>query len=109
MSKPGLDHRHRNKDGQISGKHGNTLVRTLRKVYGQGFAAGYAETAKLSEVMREEISGVGSIPWTSEEDKRLRALALSGISVAAMATQKRSTAAVRNRAARLKIVVAKSK
>ena len=51
MSKPGLDGRHRNKDGEISGKHGNTLVRTLRKVYGQGFAAGYPETAKLSEVM----------------------------------------------------------
>src|ERR1700737_4996734 len=51
MSKPGLDGRHRNKDGEISGKHGNTLVRTLRKVYGQGFAAGYPETAKLLEVM----------------------------------------------------------
>jgi hypothetical protein len=51
MSKPGLDGRHRNKDGEISGKHGNTLVRTLRKMYGQGFAAGYPETAKLSEVM----------------------------------------------------------
>ena len=48
MSKPGLDGRHRNKDGEISGKHGNTLV---RKVYGQGFAAGYPETAQLSEVM----------------------------------------------------------
>jgi hypothetical protein len=56
------------------------------------------------------MSPVGSILWTSEEDKRLRTLALSGISVAAMATQmKRSTAAVRNRAARLKIVVAKSR
>jgi hypothetical protein len=56
------------------------------------------------------MSPVGSIPWTSEEDKRLRTLVLSGISVAAMATQmKRSTAAVRNRAARLKIVVAKSR
>jgi hypothetical protein len=56
------------------------------------------------------MSPVGSIPWTSEEDKRLGTLALSGKSVAAMATQmKRSTAAVRNRAARLKIVVAKSR
>ncbi len=56
------------------------------------------------------MSPVGSIPWTSEEDKRLRTLALSGISVAAMATQmKRSTATVRNRAARLKIVAAKSR
>ena len=51
MSQPGLDHRHRNKDGEISGKHGNAFVRTLRKVYGQGFAAGFSETAKLSEVM----------------------------------------------------------
>jgi hypothetical protein len=46
MGKPGLDGRHRNKDGEISGKHGNTLVRTLCKIYGQGFAAGYPETAK---------------------------------------------------------------
>ena len=43
MSKAGLDNRHRNKDGEISGKHGNTLIRTLRKVYGQSFAAGYPE------------------------------------------------------------------
>ena len=51
MSKPGLDHRHRNKDGEISGKHGNTLIGTLRKVYGQNFAAGYPATEKLSEVL----------------------------------------------------------
>jgi hypothetical protein len=51
MSKPGLDHHHRNKDGEISGSHGNALVRTLRKIYGKGFAAGHPETAKLSEVM----------------------------------------------------------
>jgi hypothetical protein len=49
MSKPSLDGPHRNKDGEISGKHGNTLVRSLRKIYGQGFAAGYPETMKLSE------------------------------------------------------------
>lgn len=50
MSKAGLDNRHRN-DGEISHKHGNTLVRTLRAIYGQGFAAGYPETQKLSEVL----------------------------------------------------------
>jgi hypothetical protein len=53
MSKPTLDNRHRNKDGEISGKHGNTLIRTLRKIYGQNFAAGYPETERLSEVLRE--------------------------------------------------------
>ena len=41
----------RNKDGEISHKHGNTLIRTLRRIYGQGFAAGYPETEKLSEVL----------------------------------------------------------
>jgi hypothetical protein len=47
---PSLDNRHRNKDGEISHKHGNTLIGTLRKIYGQSFAAGYSETEKLSEV-----------------------------------------------------------
>jgi hypothetical protein len=51
MSKAALDNRHRNKDGEISSKHGNTLIRTLRKVYGQSFAACYPETEKLSEVL----------------------------------------------------------
>ena len=50
MSKAGLDNRHRNKDGEISGKHVNTLIRALRKVYGQNFAASYPETEKLSKV-----------------------------------------------------------
>jgi hypothetical protein len=51
MSKAGLDNRHRNHDGEISHKHGNTLVGTLRKIYGPGFAAGYPQTEKLSEVL----------------------------------------------------------
>ena len=53
---------------------------------------------------------VGSPLWTPEEDVRLRKLALTRTSVAAMAKQMhRSMAAVRNRAARLKMVVAKSR
>jgi hypothetical protein len=51
MSKPGLDGRHRDKNGEISHKHGNTQVGTLRKIYGKGFAAGYPETTELSEVL----------------------------------------------------------
>jgi hypothetical protein len=50
MSKAGLDNQHRNKDGEISEKP-NILVRTLRKIYGQGLAAGYPETTHLSEVI----------------------------------------------------------
>ena len=52
MKEPGLDDRHRDKDGEISRKHGNTLVRTLRQIYGASFASGFAETDKLSEVLR---------------------------------------------------------
>ena len=51
MSKTGLDNRHRNKDGEISHKHGNTLLSTLRKIYGVGFAAGYPGTEKLSDIL----------------------------------------------------------
>jgi hypothetical protein len=53
MSKAGFDHRHRNHDGEISHKHGSTLIGTLRKIYGQGFAAGYPATEKLSEVLHQ--------------------------------------------------------
>jgi hypothetical protein len=51
MSKAGLDNRHRNHDGEISHKQGNTTVHTLRKIYGQSFAAGHPETKTLSEVL----------------------------------------------------------
>ena len=53
MAKATLDNRHRNKDGEISAKHGETLIRTLRKVYGPSFAAGYPDTEKLREVLRK--------------------------------------------------------
>jgi hypothetical protein len=51
MSKAGLDDRHRNHDDEISHKHGNILIGTLRKVYGQSFAAGYSATDKLSDIL----------------------------------------------------------
>jgi len=53
MEQPGLDRRHRDKNGEISKKHGNTLIRTLRKIYGTTFAAGQLETAKLSDVLQQ--------------------------------------------------------
>jgi hypothetical protein len=46
-----FDTRHRDKNGEISRKHGNTLIRTLRKTYGEGFAPGCADNAKLSDVL----------------------------------------------------------
>jgi hypothetical protein len=51
MKQPGLDQRHRDKNGEISKKHGNTLVRTLRRSHGPDFAKGFKETDKLSNVL----------------------------------------------------------
>jgi hypothetical protein len=52
----------------------------------------------------------GNPPWAPDEDQRLQALALSGASVMEMAKQmKRREEAVRSRADRLKILLAKSR
>jgi len=49
--KHALDERHHNKDDEISHKHGNTSLATLRKIYGKYFAAGHPDTAPLSEIL----------------------------------------------------------
>jgi hypothetical protein len=54
MRQPGLDKRHRDKDGEISRKKSNTLVRTLRKEYGDDFAKGYRPDATLGSVLKKE-------------------------------------------------------
>jgi hypothetical protein len=51
LEQPGFDNRHRNKNGEISRKHGNTLIRTLRQRYGPTFAPGCTGTQQLSEVL----------------------------------------------------------
>jgi hypothetical protein len=50
--------RHRDRNGEISRKHGNTLIRTLRRTYGPGFAAGCKDDEKLSDLLHrlDEIS-----------------------------------------------------
>ncbi len=47
----GLDGRHRDKDGRIEKKHGNTRVSALRKEYGESFAKGHRSDATLSTVL----------------------------------------------------------
>ncbi len=41
------------KTGEINRKHGNTLVGTLRKTYGNSFAPGCDDDAKLSDVLNK--------------------------------------------------------
>jgi len=54
MKQPDLDKRHRDKDGEIIRKKSNTLVRTLRKEYGEEFAKGYRADATLGTVLKKE-------------------------------------------------------
>ncbi len=54
MKQPGLDNRHRDRDGEIHRKRGNTLVRTLREEYGSGVAEGYRSDARLNTVLKKE-------------------------------------------------------
>nr|WP_246505856.1 hypothetical protein [Mesorhizobium silamurunense] len=67
MREPGLDGRHRDQDGRISEKHGNTKVDTLRQTYGDNFAAGIRSDAKLSTVLQR--AGVGSLSQYLKQNK----------------------------------------
>ena len=48
----GLNQRCRDNDGEIRQKRGDTLVKTLRKTYGEDFAPGVRGDAKL-ETLRQ--------------------------------------------------------
>jgi hypothetical protein len=50
----GLDKRQRDQDGRIRAKRSDTLVRTLRLEYGEGFAPGYRADATLGSVLKRE-------------------------------------------------------
>jgi hypothetical protein len=48
-----LEVRHRDENGEIDRKHGNTLIRTLPKTYGPLFAKGCADDEKRSDVLHK--------------------------------------------------------
>jgi hypothetical protein len=58
-NKKGLDERHRDRDGTISRKHGNTKVGTLRKEFGEQFAEGRRSDLLLKNLLAE--SGANSL------------------------------------------------
>jgi hypothetical protein len=51
----GLDNRHRDADGEISHKHGNTQLRSLRQIYGPEFAAGKPADMTLRALLEETV------------------------------------------------------
>jgi hypothetical protein len=56
IKQPGLDKRHRDLTGQIEKKHGNTLLKALRKQYGQHLAPGRRSDMML-RTLRDEAGG----------------------------------------------------
>jgi hypothetical protein len=53
MKEPGLDGRHRDRDGEIDRKRRDTLVRTLRDTYGPDFLPDFRSDATLGTVLDE--------------------------------------------------------
>ena len=50
----GLDGRQRDKGGEIRRKRSDTMVKTLRAEYGDGFLPGYRPNATLGAVLKKE-------------------------------------------------------
>ena len=48
-----IDTQRRDKTDEISRKHGNTLIHTLRKTYGQSFAGSCGNKKKLGDVLHK--------------------------------------------------------
>jgi hypothetical protein len=75
-----LDDRHRNQDGRIGQKHGNTRVGTLRETYGDDFAAGHRADMKLSTLLQRQgteslsqyLKGVEGVLGTTKDGVHIR-------------------------------------
>lgn len=65
---PGLDGRHRDEDGEIHRKRSDTLVRTLRKEYGDDFLPGFRANATLGTVLKK--TGADSLSDLLKPKKR---------------------------------------
>lgn len=48
-----IDNWRSDRTSEISGKHGNTLIRTLRKTYGESFAGSLSNKKKLCQVLHK--------------------------------------------------------
>jgi len=57
----GLDDRCRDMDGEIRQKRGDTLVGTLRKTYGEDFAAGVRSDTRLDTLREREGASLSKI------------------------------------------------
>ncbi len=70
MKEPGLDGRHRDKDGEIDRKRSDTRVDTLRKTDGDDFLSDFRGDACLGTVL-DEI-GADSLTELVKEHRRVK-------------------------------------
>jgi uncharacterized protein Veg len=70
MKEPGLDKRHRDKDGEIDRKHGNTRVGKLRETYGEDFLSDFRSDAKLETVLKD--TGADSLTELVKKHRKQR-------------------------------------
>jgi uncharacterized protein Veg len=68
MKEPGLDGRHRDKDGEIDRKRRNTKVGTLRDTYGEDFLSDFRSDATLGTVLDE--TGADSLTELVREHRK---------------------------------------
>jgi hypothetical protein len=66
----GLDNRHRDGDGRIEEKKGNTLVGSLRKAYGDDFLHDWRSDAKLSTVRQATDMSLTELVRQHQRGKR---------------------------------------
>jgi hypothetical protein len=67
MKEPGLDGRHRDANGEIRRKNGNTEVGTLRETYGANFAPGVRSDMKLETLLDQ--SGAKSLSQFLKDER----------------------------------------
>jgi hypothetical protein len=70
MMESGLDNRNRERNAKISRNYGTMLVRDLRERYGEDFAAGYADTATLREVINR--LDAASLNWLQADLEKVQ-------------------------------------
>jgi hypothetical protein len=71
MVQAGIDARHGDKDGRIGRKHGNTLIKTLRHIYGPNFGPGFNDSDKLEGALGELDEPSLSVMLRDEEGGQL--------------------------------------
>ncbi len=65
----GLNGRHRDKNGRVEEKRGDTLVRTLREEYGEDFLRDWRSNTKLATVRKDSDMSLTELVRQHQREK----------------------------------------